>query len=291
MSTSLILEFGGWAMIRLPTDPDPMDETRGVSGYSFAFGNEPDLDRVVHLQPDSNFTPRSFTPPLGVSVNSAFVSDGVARTGVAALAGAKVDLLDRPMLENRNWTLTLPGFEPIHPFNLQISAQGLTIYREAPFDPKQPDMPVYEVPEDLLAAHGARGIEYEPETVGRATGIWDGLAIVTARYKALSAELEALRKHGGDAAREAILVGRIAQLEYGLHNPTDRRVIMRFMVERFGFSMLGKATVTGDEQAAVGGQLDASQGWPISFWFGGWDPDLLCCFMEGSLVIPLASNA
>ena len=49
-------------------------------------------------------------------------------------------------------------------------------------------MPVYEVPEDLLAAHGARGIEYEPETVGRATGIWDGLAIVTARYKALSAE-------------------------------------------------------------------------------------------------------
>ena len=71
-----------------------------------------------------------------------------------------------------------------------------------------------------------------------------------------------------------------------MDNPTDRRVIMRFMVERFGFSMLGKATVTGDEQAAVGGQLDASQGWPISFWFGGWDPELLCCFMEGSLVIP-----
>jgi hypothetical protein len=291
VSKSLILEFRGWAMIRLPTDPDPMDELRGVSGYSFAFGNEPDLDRVVHLQPDPNFTPRSHTPPLGVSVYSAFVSDGVARTEVVALVGATLDLLDRPMLENRNWTLTLPGFEPIHPFNLKISGHGLTIYREAPFDPKHPDTPVYEVPADLLAAQGARGIEYEPETVGRATGIWDGVAIVTARHKALTEELDALRRHGGDPAREAVLIGRIAQLAYGLNNPTDRRVMMRFMVERFGFPMLGKTSVTGDQPAALGGQLDTSQGWSTSFWFGGWDPDLLCCFMEGSLVIPFALEA
>jgi len=43
------------------------------------------------------------------------------------------------MLENRNWTLTQPGFEPIHPFNVKISGQAITIYREAPFDPEHPD--------------------------------------------------------------------------------------------------------------------------------------------------------
>jgi len=152
-------------------------------------------------------------------------------------------------------------------------------------------MPVYEVPANLLAAHGARGIECEPETVGRATGIWDGVAIVTERHKALTAELEQLRRRGGDPAQEAILIGRIAQLAYGLNNPSDRRVMMRFMVERFGFPMLGKASVTGDQPAAVDGALDTSQGWPISFWLGTWDPDLLCCFMEGSLVIPFATQA
>jgi hypothetical protein len=290
VSTLLVIEFHGWVMIRLPTDPDPMDEPRGVSGYTFAFGDEPDLDRVVHLQPDPKFAPRSHTPPLGVSVYSAFVSDGDGRIVVPSLVGAMLDLLDKPMFENRNWTLTLPGFEPIHPFKLQVSGQGISVYREAPFDLEHPKTPIYEIPEASLIAHGGRGIEYEPETVGRATAIWDGLAIVTRRYNALEAELLELRRHGLDPSREVVLAGRIAQLKQGLANPSDRRVTMRFMVERFGFPMLGIAAVTGDQHSAFGGQLDASKGWPISFWFGGWDPDLLCCFMEGSLVIPFVSD-
>jgi hypothetical protein len=32
--------------------PDPSDEPRGVSGYTFALAGEPDLDRLLHLQPD-----------------------------------------------------------------------------------------------------------------------------------------------------------------------------------------------------------------------------------------------
>ena len=40
---SLVLTFQGWCLILVATDPDPSDEPRGVSGYTFAFGAEPDL--------------------------------------------------------------------------------------------------------------------------------------------------------------------------------------------------------------------------------------------------------
>ncbi len=42
----LVVRFRGWCTIRLPTDPDPSDEPRGASGYTFAFSGEPDLDRA-----------------------------------------------------------------------------------------------------------------------------------------------------------------------------------------------------------------------------------------------------
>ena len=287
MSSLLVLEFSGWVVIRLPTDPDPMDERRGVSGYTFAFGDEPDLDRVLWLQPPPPEIPlRSGSPKLGVTVRTASVTDGTTRTPVPVFVGSAVNLLDRPMLENRNWTLTLPGFEPIHPFRLQITGAGFMIGRSAPINPMQPDQPVYLTPSALIVAHGARGIEFEPGTVGRATGIWDGVAVVNARVAALQTELAELRRGNGSPAKEAILLGRLAELAYAQANPTDRRVIMRFMVERFGFPMTGPLEPAATPVSALGAAISARP-WNISFWFGGWDPDLLCTFMEGSLVIPL----
>jgi len=102
----LVITFSGWCLLRLATDPDPTDEPRGLSGYTFAFAGEPDLDRIVRLQPPTDFSPRSHAPQLGVTVNAATRTDG---TPVPALQGAAVDLLDEPRLENRNWVLTLPG--------------------------------------------------------------------------------------------------------------------------------------------------------------------------------------
>ena len=43
---------------------------------------------------------------------------------IAALVGANVDLLGKPKLENRNWTLTPAGYEPIVPFELRIDGVG-----------------------------------------------------------------------------------------------------------------------------------------------------------------------
>jgi hypothetical protein len=280
---SLVLSFAGWCLLRLPTDPDPSDEPRGVSGYTFAFAGEPDLDRILHLQPPADFAPRSHSPPLGVAVTSAVRTDGEE---VPALVGAAVDLLGDPVLENRNWTLTLPGFEPIVPFELQIRGSGVTIQRSAPLNPQDPDQPVWQVPDELLAAQGARGMEYEPATIGEATGIWDSLRVVTERLKALQQELEDLEHHGGDPTAMVALEGRIAELEFAVANSTDRRVMVRYFVERFGFRMTGPASVHVDGGDPLGGTLDTTAPWAVNFWLGAWDPDLLCLYMNGALEVP-----
>ena len=103
--TRLVISFAGWALLRLPTDPDPSDEPRGVSG-PFAFAGEPDLDRILYLQPPANFAPRSQSPPLGVRVTSAVRTDGEQ---VPVLASAAVNLLETPKLENRNGTSRCPA--------------------------------------------------------------------------------------------------------------------------------------------------------------------------------------
>lgn len=280
----LVISFAGWGLLRLPTDPDPSDELRGVSGYTFAFAGEPDLDRVLHLRPPQDFTPRSHSPALGVTVRT----DG---QDLPALAGAAVNLLGAPMLENRNWTLTLPGFEPIVPFELQVAGAGVKIQRNAPLNPADPDQPVWQASEQQLAAQGAAGMAYEPATVGEATGIWDSLAVVIERLAALRQELAELESHGGNPTAIAALQGRIAELEFAVANPSDRRVVARNFVERFGFPMTGAASVQVDSPDPLRGTLDAETAWSVSFWLGAWDPDLLCLYMSGALEVPYLSTS
>ena len=292
MSASLVLQFEGWCVIRLPTDPDPPDEPRGVSGYTFAFAGEPDFDRIVHLQPPADWVPRSHGPDkLGVFVADAKRVDTSGEAKLPALLGAKVELLGEPRLENRNWTLTLPGFEPIYPFDLSITGGGVAIRRSAPFDPDHPDLPIWQVPLEKLLAQGAQGMEFEPQTIGRATGMWDPALLVAQRKRLLEEDLEALRNGGtSDPLAEAALSARIYELAIGVANPHDRRVMARVFVERFSFPMLGKdAGISGGPDSSLG-SLDPAAPWQVSFWLGSWDPDLLCAYLQGSLVIPYLAS-
>jgi hypothetical protein len=289
----LILQFEGWCTIRQPTDPDPTDEPRGASGYTFAFGNEPDLDRIVRLQPSKTIPERSHGWKIGVTVRDAVRHAGAKQTKIAALVGAEVDLLGDPKLENRNWTLTPAGYEPIVPFDLRIKAPALTIGRKAPLDVSDPTRPLWKQPSAVLQAQGANGVEYEPETIGKATGIWDSREVALERRALLQKDLDAAkRKLPRDEAAIAILTGRIAELTIGIDNPSDRRVGARYYVERFGFGMLGTVTITGDEVKVLGGKLirgsDPPDAWGVRFWIGAWDPDLLSAYFVGALDAPYA---
>jgi hypothetical protein len=281
---NLVLAFEGWCSLRLPTDPDPSDEPRGISGYTFAFAGEPDLDRILNLQPRAGMRYRSHGPPLGVTVRAAHRTDGRELPG---LLGARVDLLGEPIIENRNWTLTLPGFEPIVPFHLRIEGEdGLALDRQAPLNPADPSQPLWQVSEANLTKQGAQGMEFEPATVGDAAGVWDPLGEVTARLAALQQDLAT--EH--DATERTALEGRIAELEFAVATPSDRRVLVRNFVERFGFAMTGDAAVDGPAPA-LGGQLATTQPWRIDFWLGAWDPDVLCLYMKGAVNVPYTEPA
>jgi len=291
----LILQFEGWCQIRQATDPDPSDEPRGSSGYTFAFGDEPDLDRIVRLQPSPEVPVRSHGWPIGVAVTSAVRYDGAERSGVDALTGATVDLLGGPKLENRNFTLTPVGYEPIVPFELEIGSAALTIRRKAPLNVSDPTLPLWLQPEDVLTAQGANGMNFEPETIGKATGIWDSRQVAEERRAHLERDLEAAkRREPPNDAEIAILSGRIAELTIGIDDPTDRRVANRYWVERFGFDMLGAVEVVGDEKGVLGGTLvrgsDDQGAWHVRFWMGAWDPDVLSAFFVGALDAPYAPD-
>lgn len=48
----LQIQFQGYFMCRIATDPDPTNEQRGVSGYTLALVQEDVLDQVIRTQLD-----------------------------------------------------------------------------------------------------------------------------------------------------------------------------------------------------------------------------------------------
>lgn len=294
----LIIQFGGWILMRIPTDPDPTDEPRGVSGYTFAFGNEPDLNREIFFQETGTIKARSHTYTIGVHVTSAerIVDGNPGPIPLPDLVGAPIQLLNGPKLENRNWTLTPAGFEPIVPFDFLIQGNNFSIFRSAPLLPDEPNKPVWQIDETTLQAFGAVGVLYEPATIGNATGIWDSMQVIVDRKKALEADRAELQKKKRLAPEEqveqVILEARIAQLDYAIERPRDRRVMARYYVERFNFPMLGKAVVKGNQQKILQGTIstDAKTPWSIGFWIGAWDPDALAAYVLGALEIPYEST-
>jgi len=292
---TLIIEFQGYCMIRQPTDPEPYDEYRGTSGYTFAFANEPDLNRVIYFQPNADFPTRSHCPTVGVAVNRAYIQTADTETDIGALTGASFDLLGDPRLENRNWALTRPGYEPIIPFHIRVATGGnaLVIDRLDVLDPANPDLPVWQLSLEAIEGKGARGLSYEPATVGRATGTYDGYIIAKQRRAQLQQELDNLPEpRPADDAEKVVLQARIYELDIAINDVEsghpNRRTAVRPVVERFGYFVTGKpATLSGDT-SPLQGDLDVSADsrWRVDFWIGGWDCDALCAYTKGAVQIP-----
>jgi hypothetical protein len=305
----LVVEFAGYGLMRIPTDPDPTDETRGVSGYSFAFGAEPDLDRVIRLQPEPKYIRSHSHDPMGVFITGASRRSSdpdKAPQDLPGLVGAKMDWEDGPKLENRNLILTVAGMEPINPFNMRIKNDKIDIYRTVPINPADPAQPVYKASSENLGRMAAYGMYPEPDTVRRATGLWDPYRRVLERIELLKKDKDIVEKEPMSQDKEerlAVINGRLNQLYIGRDDPSNRRVANSVMVERFSFGMDGGACkIAGDQAGVLGGKLDAApfgpkgpdgqpspSGWHISFWIGAWDADLLCAWFQGTLLAPYAA--
>jgi hypothetical protein len=261
---TLHLDFAGWFQCRLATDPDPADEPRGVSGYVHALAGEPDLDRVLRLQPAGTVS-RPFCPPIGVTVRTVRI-DGAVRPE-HPLLGAAVDLLDSPKFEGRNGIVADDGFEPIVPFHLRV-AQG-----------------------DFVLRRTHRDAEEFPFADLQATGVQPGLTdILAATGIADLADVWAVRR---DEVRQALESATDETTRAAL---TARGALLgnRGLTGVFGFRMLYSVALAGSGEALDPDRwlprevaLDAP--WLADFWLGGWDADALSGFLKGTLRVALST--
>lgn len=295
---TLAIRCEGWCQVRLATNPDPSDEPRGVSGYTFALPGEPDLDRIIRFQ--DPVCPRSHGPTIEVTVRSVTI-DGRDAPG-HPLLGGPVNLLNRdgkppvrpidpdgPRFEERDTVIAPAGYEPMDPVHFHVaSADGtIALARAALMYPEDPSLPFWKIPAERLKQFGSVAVIVRSADVAAATGISDYAAFRAERRRRLEADLEAATSEPTpDQTRVAALRLRLRQFEIDAKDPSDRRAMMLGVCETRNFPLEHPhATVEGE--AAPGAAIDRDSPWNVEFWFGAWDCDALACYFKGSLVIPL----
>lgn len=283
----LSLHFEGWFQCRLPTNPDPTDEPRGVSGSTWALAGEPDFDRVIRLSDPVAL--RSHAPPVGVRIVGVRI-DGMPMPD-HALNGATVDLLDSPVFEERNGIIAAIGEAPIDPFKLRIAGREVAIVREDLWDQRRPTLRAHEVPAEQLRRRqppqtGRGMFEMSSPEVADATGIADFPGHFRARRARLIHDLETAR----DPLEILALRTRVRMIDRARWLEHFR---LGFRID-YQFEINGPAEFTG-ELDRLGGTILWSHywlpRWPIRFWMGCFDSDTLCAYMRGTLDIPFRSES
>jgi hypothetical protein len=263
------LRFSGWFQCRLATDPDPYDETRGVTGYVHAYVGEPDLDRIVSFQPPT--FARSLGPRLGVAV------DQVHRDGLPQidhpLLGAGVDLLGSPKFEGRNGVVAGDGLEPVYPFELEIAKEDFRLVRS--IAPTDPDFPY---PEYL-----AGGVEGAPDEIREATGIPSLIPLWRQRQASLQVSVDSLPEPQQTGTRE-----RLAFLDAQLNAPGGGSARFFLARLRYDYPLASPVSLTDPQGWLPEARDNSGDAWPVRFWLGGWDADVLCGFARGTVSIDTA---
>lgn len=300
---TLSLSFEGWYQYRAPTDPDPTDEPRGVSGYTFAVAGEPDLDGVMHLQPDEpGVVQRRFGvdpdkgPKVGVVVTSATTHDLESRTIERAddLVGARLALPGARPAE-LNGIVVRNDMFAIDPVRVVLRAADGTVLldREDLLDPANPDRTLFDADSAMLERRQPRGFVSNSVDAAKAIGLPNATneALIADRQQRQK-DLEELLAQTTDEVERAGLEWRISQLnilrrwwylsdEDGMS--IDRRAA-QLALQAYGWCVDVNGPVHANELGA-----DPVAHWPLAFWMGGFDGDALTAWISGYLAVPLSS--
>jgi hypothetical protein len=258
-----------------------------VTGATFAVAGEPDLDGVIRFHDPVSH--RSHGPAVGVQVTRVSI-DGRSQAG-HALTGADVDLLGDARFHERNGTIARSGEAAIHPFTIQVSGNDVLLRRTDLWDPRQPELEVYEVPPRLLRrrqpTHTGQGMfEMNSPDVADATGIADFQGYFETRQRALESELEGTLNETQRVALER----RISAIR-----TADWRVLFRLGFRApYSFALNGRPEVEDEFGRLEGRPLTSPYWlphWPLRFWFGGFDSDALCGYVRGTLDVPFEARA
>lgn len=307
-----VLSFRGWAQCRMATDPDPSNDLRGVSGYSFALPGEPDFTQIAYFQNCDQVVKRSHCPDIGVFVASgswyrARVTEDVVagvverreefESGPEALApgnpllGAKVDLLNDPRFDSRNSTIVYDGYGLISPFDFEVAADGgdgaagVCIQRSYYVDPDNPTTDLESISIDKLTPHVMNPQLYDAVSLNRTTpgspdmllesGIINPSAYRHRRLQQLLEELECT----ADPVCRAALQKRIAELR--IDDPKNRRTA------QLGAKVLVPYSLNSKRAVVNGTTLSIETPWSLEMWLGGWDTDSLSFYVMGTVRIVL----
>jgi hypothetical protein len=255
------VHFNGYFQCRLATDPDDFEDPRGQAGWTFAFDGEPDLDRVIRFHDPVG--PRSFAPPIGVTVVDVNGARG------HALAGARVTLLENPKFEGRNGLVAPAGREPIAPLVVEVRKDGFVLMRRDDY--------VVTNPVDRRP-HMGQGVAELTAAEADALGVSDAAAFRNGRLDKLETALQT----EPDPIKRTNLLARIDQLR----NFSSAGDIQNFSL---GFKVpyshqLRHAGSLSDPAGLLPG-VNFAVPWEMTYWMGAWDADALQAFVDGRIMI------
>lgn len=302
IATILELDFGGYFMARLATDPDPTNEARGISGYTMALASEPPLDQVIRLQLDPRSGPRvrdhgpDARIQVGVNVREVRFDGARFPAGQALLGGARLNLeganppFDGPIFESRN---NIVGSDDtmmfiMNPFDLAVyppgegslPAPGDALLRATDFlDPVRPKLPVWEIEDPSTYARRlpSKWVKCSDEVLDLLQ-VYDPKRYFDRRLAWLNTELQ--RQSDPDSLAAQQLKSRIYQIELW-----GKRVWATYAFQlNYDFRVNGEQTV--HERLRGLGEFDTEHPWHFTCWYGGWDGDLLVGYCKGTLSIP-----
>jgi hypothetical protein len=311
----LEMQFQGYFMCRIATDPDPTNEQRGVSGYTMALVQEDGLDQVIRTQldpsdpKDKEFLDKNLREPaqemgiqIAVNVNEVLF-DGQPWFGPAreALRGARLYLegvnppFPGPIFDSRN---NIVGSDDnmafvVNPFELAIRQGDQIVFQAKDYlNPAAPDQKIWEIEDPETYARRLPTAFTSSSTPAQAAiRVFDGYTYFRDRVKYLRQQIEKLKALKAQAKTEA----EIAVLDGKIQGLLTRIYQLEFWGGRFetklAFQLTYAFNINGpqlvkDDGDLLGGTVDCTQPWPVTFWFGSWDGDLLVGWMQGSLSVP-----
>ncbi len=298
--TELRINFEGYWQCRQATDPDPSDEPRGVSGYTFAVGHESDMDQAIYLQreqiPDRDFR-EPHTENFGVNVTSAeLLEEGLEPKRLDLARGARVflrpgerDPKKLPKFELRNEIIfhELQGIiMPICPFNLQIAGDGWQLRREDPLDINDPSLEVWQMVEGY-ARRSPKNFNSISDEVLAAIGIAPAPDYTTAFSDYFQRRKQWLALKLAETEDPVEAEGyktRIWAIDFFTQ---DQRMESRLGLQAiWDFDIRGQNADISGAESYFGGTIDTTTPWRTSFWMGGFDGDLMRGYMRGDLRVP-----
>jgi hypothetical protein len=176
----------------------------------------------------------------------------------------------------------------VNPFELAIRNDQVSIRAVDHLNPSDPHQKVWQIEDPATYARRMPTFTSGSMAAQEAIRTFDGYAYFRDRRQFLSGRIAELERElaagkGDPADIEARIQGmktRIYQIEFW-----GERFLNKLAFQlTYSFNVNGPQTFEGAE--LLGGEVDTTHPWPVTFWFGSWDGDLLTGWMQGTLAVP-----